>query len=399
MKLFYIAINRDGKRSRGFIEAADVPRAAAYLRERSLIPIQIEKGQINRSVSINFFNRITSKDVIFFTRQLSSMLTSGITLAQSLSIFKNQIKKPQMVSLLEGIISSVEDGKSFSSALEQYPNAFSNIYVSLIKAGESAGLLDKVMGRLAETLEKREKLKSEVRSALIYPVIVISLMVVVVIIMMVFVVPQLSTLYDSLNIPLPITTQIVVFASKFLIKYLLVIIVGFIIILFYFNHWRKTEKGKFIVDTLILRIPIFGKLIMQTMMVEFSRTFGLLIGTGSLVIDALNKSREVIGNTIYKNAIKQVAENVEQGVSIGDAMSVNPIFPSILVEMVKIGEQTGKLDDSLMRVSEYFEHEVEQTVKALTTAMEPLIMIMLAVGVGFLIFAIITPIYSLISSF
>lgn len=316
---------------------------------------------------------------------------------QALQILKNQVQNPAMAEVIRGVIASVEEGKSFSLAISKYPNVFSPIYVSLIRASETAGLLDKVLLRLADNLEKQQKLRSMIRSALTYPVIVIILMVVVMSIMMIFVIPQLSGLYDNMGIELPLPTQIVVGISNFMIKFWPFMIGGTVLGVFYFRKWRKTPTGKSIIDRIVLKLPVFGKLITQSIMVEFSRTFGLLVGTGSLVVESLNESADVVGNMYYRSAILDLGRKVEKGVTIGDAMLSDPLFPPIIVEMVKIGEQTGKLDDSLLRVSEYFEREVEQTIKTLTTAMEPFIMIILAVGVGFLILSIITPIYNLIS--
>lgn len=400
MKLFYIAVDAQGKKVKGFIEASDTARAALFLRERSLVPVRIEKEQVSQLMpSISVVHKIKSRDVIFFTRQLSTMLSSGLTLTQSLSILKNQVHKQNMLSLIEGIITNIEEGKSFSETLALYPNIFSPVYISLIRASETAGLLDKVMLRLSESLEKRDILQSKIKGALVYPIIVIILMIIVTLIMMLFVVPQLSTLYTSMNIQMPLPTVIIISLSEFVSKYILYIIIVTAILILYFNKWRVSEKGKKIYDSLLLKLPIFGKLIQFSLLTEFARTFGLLVGTGALIIEALQKSADVMGNVIYKNAVINVAHNVEKGVSIGDAMSMDPLFPPILVEMVKVGEKTGKLDDSLMRVSDYFEREDEQIVKTLTSAMEPFIMVMLAIGVGFLIISIITPIYNLLSAF
>lgn len=400
MKLFYIAVGKDGKRVKGFIEAADVSKAAGYLRDHALLPVKIEQESAKNTFSfLKFVQKVKNKDVIFFTRQLASMLTSGLTISQSLGLLINQAQKQSVAAMIQGIVISVEEGKSLSEAVSQYPNVFSPVYISLVKAGESTGLLDKVMIRLADTLEKRDKLHAQIRSALLYPTIVVSLMVVVVIVMMVVVIPQLNTLYESLNVTLPLPTQIIIWLSHFFTAYYIVIIIGAGLIGYYSNKWRKTEKGKMLLDRISLKVPIFSKLVKESTVSEFARTFGMLVGTGSLVIDSLNKTADVLGNGVYRREVKKVAENVEKGVSIGDSMGTSALFPPILVEMVKVGEQTGKLDDSLMRVSEYFEREVEQTVKALTTAMEPIIMVILALGVGFLIIAIITPIYKIISSF
>ena len=224
-------------------------------------------------------------------------------------------------------------------------------------------------------------------------------MIAVTIIMMLFVIPQISSLYESMELQMPLPTQIIIEISKMVRQYILIfIVIGFIAVL-YSNKWRKSENGKNLLDKLILKLPIFGKLIKYSVLTEFARTFGLLVGTGALVVDGLNKSADVMGNNVFKRAVIKVAENVEKGVTIGDAMNNNPLFPSILVEMVKVGEQTGKLDESLMRVADYFEQEDEQIVHTLTSSMEPFIMIVLAVGVGFLVISIITPIYNLLSSF
>lgn len=400
MKLFYIAIGADGKRVKGFIEAADSSKAAVYLRQRSLLPIRIEKQK--QSTLLPFlspFNKMSNQDLVFFTRQVATMLSSGLTLTQVLGIIRNQVQKQDVAVVVDNIITSIEEGKSFSEALSKYPNIFSPIYMYLIKASESAGLLDKVMLRLADSLEKRSKLKAKIKAALVYPMIVILLMIVVTIVMLLFVIPQLSGLYSSMEIQMPLPTRIIIFISEIVTKYILMFIVAALIIGVYVNKWRRSESGKNIIDRITLDIPIFGRLIKFSLLTEFSRTFGLLIGTGALVIDALNRSADIMGNNTYKKAVLQVADDVEKGVSIGDSMSHNELFPPILIEMVKVGEQTGKLDESLMRISDYFEQESEQTVHTLTTAIEPIIMVILAIGVGFLIISIITPIYNLLSSF
>ncbi len=396
MKLLYRAVNQQGKIVHGIIEAKDIPDAAAYLRSQNFIPIQI-KEQTSKGFLLILRKKSAKSDLVFFTRQLSSMLTSGLTLMQSLNILRNQIQNPAMQEVVQGIISTIQEGKSFSDSIAKYPKVFSPIYISLVKAAESSGLLDKVLLRLADNLEKQQKLKSMIRSALLYPIIVIIMMIAVIAVMMIFVIPQLSVLYENLNIELPLATRIVVGLSNLTIKFWPFLVGGIVVLVYYFRRWGKTPTGKMIIDGLILKVPIFGKLIAQSAMVEFTRTFGLLVGTGSLVVESLNQSSDVVGNYHYRNAILEVGRKVEKGVTIGDAMLTDPLFPSIVVEMVKIGEQTGKLDESLLRVSEYFEREVEQTIKTLTTAMEPFIMVVLAIGVGFLIISIITPIYNLIS--
>jgi type IV pilus assembly protein PilC len=398
MRLRYKAITKDGKVSQGLLDAKDIGETAGYLRARGLVPISITRIDNQLWASLPFFNAVKSTDLIIFTRQLSSMLTSGLTLMRALEILKEQVTTQTLVEVITSIIADVQEGKTFAQAIEKYPKVFSHIYVSIIKAGEESGLLDKVLLRLADNLEKQSKLKGTVKSALMYPAIVITMMAGVMIVMMVFVLPQLTILYKNLGVGLPLPTQIVVGFSNIVVATWPIILAGLAILMFFYRKWSKTTDGRLVIDSLMLKLPIFGKLIEQSILAEFARTLGLLVGTGTLVVDALLETAETTGNVNYKNAITAVSKQVEKGVSVGDALAYYPLFPPLLIQLVKIGEQTGKVDETLGKASEYFEREVDGKVKTLTTAMEPFIMIILGVGVAFLIISVITPIYSLISS-
>ena len=399
MRLYYRAVTQDGKQIRGLIEAKDVKEAAEYLRKHQLIPVTlIPETKTGFMRFLPFLRQAKASDIVFFTRQLSSMITSGLTLIQALNVLKNQVQSAALSEIVQSLIGDIEDGLPLSKALEKFPQVFSAIYIALVKTAESSGLLDKVLSQLAENLEKKEQLKRTIRGALLYPIIVVVLMVVVMIVMMIFVVPQLTALYGSLNLSLPLPTVIVIGISNFIINYWYIVIIVSIVLFFYLRSWYGKPSGKKLVDTYLLKMPIFGNLFRDSMMAEFTRTLSLLISSGSLVVESLLKSADVVGNMLYQEAISLVAKRVEKGISMGDAMEATPLFPPMVVEMVKIGEQTGKLDNSLLKASEYFEREVEGKVKVLTTLLEPIIMVLLAVGVGFLIIAIITPIYNLISN-
>lgn len=398
MKLYYRAVAPDGKSVSGLIDAKDPKEVATYLRAHKLTPIKITPVAKTGLSKLPFVNRPKLKDRIFFTRQLSSMLTSGLTLMASLQIVRNQIPNPAMSQVVQEIITSVESGKVFSSALEKYPDIFPPIYIALIRTAESTGLLDKVLLRLADDLEKQDKLQRTIKSALMYPAIVLVIMFLVMIMMSIFVLPQLTSLYTNINVPLPLSTQIILGFSGFLGKIWYIVLAGAFGGAYYLRKWYAKPTGKRMVDSLVIRMPVFGNLIKQTMMSEFTRTLGLLIGAGSLVVESLLKCSDVVGNVLYRDAIVLVSERVEKGITMGDAMGASPLFPAMVVEMVKIGEQTGKLEDSLLRSSEYFEREVDQSVKNMTTLIEPIIIVFLAIGVGFLIFSIVTPIYGLIST-
>lgn len=398
MKISFRASAPDGKITQGVLEARSIDEAVGFLRNKGLLPLSIKEEKKQDIPFADFFNKTSTQDVVLFTRQLASVLASGLTLMQALNILKEQIQNPQMREIVDSLIADVQEGKSFADAIAKYPKVFSNIYISLIRAAESSGFLDKVLLRLADNLEKQQKLSGTIKAALAYPIIVVILMIVVMVVMMIFVIPQLSVLYQNLNIPLPFATQVVMAISNFIIAFWPLVIGLVVAGVVALQRWGKTDSGKYVLDSVKLKLPIFGNLIRKTVMAEFSRTFGLLVGAGTLVVQSLNESADTTGNVIYKSAINEVAKRVEKGVSIGDAMSAFDIFPPILVQMVKIGEQTGKLDESLLRVSEYFEREVDGVVRTLTTAMEPFIMIVLGIGVAFLIISIITPIYNLTSN-
>ena len=398
MRLRYKAVSQDGKKLRGFVEAREAQDAAYYLRQRGLIPIEITKDKELEIVKlIPGIGKIGGKDLVLFTRQMSSMLSSGLTLIKSLEVLKDQMNNKILKETLGGVLLDIQEGKSFSKAISKYPEIFPPIYISTVKAGESSGLLDKVFLRLANNLEKEQRLRNTVKGALLYPIIVITLMVVVVFIMMIFVIPTVNKLYEELNSELPLATKIVVEISNLFVRgWIFIVAIG--AVFFYgFFRWKKSVKGREMYDRYILRFPLFGRIMRETILTEFSRTFGLLVGTGTLIVDALLQSAGVTGNKVYEKSIIEVSERVEKGMSIGEAMSYYGEFPPLLIQLVKVGEETGKLDENLMKASEYFEEEVNQAVKNLTTVMEPFIIIVLAIGVGFLIFSIITPIYGLLS--
>ncbi|MEK7534561.1 MAG: type II secretion system F family protein [Patescibacteria group bacterium] len=400
MKLFYKAVTGEGKILSGIIEANDIRDAAYYLRSKELFPITITKKENNRLLSMLpfFSNKVRRKDILVFTRQLSLMLVSGLTLVKSLDILKNQATNEAMREIIDGVITDIQEGLSFSKALLKHPDMFSTVYVSIIKASEASGLLDKSLIRLADNLEKEQKLRGTIKAAFTYPTIVVIMMIVVVFIMMIFVIPKLTDLYKDLNVELPLATKIVVSMSHLTVAFWPIILGAGVLFSFLLRRLSKTEEGKMLIDNLVLKLPILAPIIKKTILAEFSRTLGLLIGSGTLVVESLAETADIAGNVHFKNAILDTSRRVEKGVTVGDALSVYTLFPPILIQLVKVGEQTGKLDETLLKASEYFEGEIDQAVKTLTTAMEPLIMVTLGVGVGFLIFSIITPIYKLTSS-
>ncbi|HRN96695.1 MAG TPA: type II secretion system F family protein [Candidatus Levybacteria bacterium] len=396
MEFRYTAIQKNGEKEKGIIEANTQKEVIDFLRTKSLTPLSVSEVK-KFSASLKMLQKVKTSDIVLFTRQLSSMILTGLTLLESLTILKKQAPNPAMREIIDDLIANVSEGTSLSQALAKHPEAFSEVYIALVQAAEASGLLDKVLARLAENLERSEDLKKQIRSALFYPMIIIVGMMGVITVMNIFVIPQLGTLYESLNLDLPIATQIVLTMSKLFTTFFPVVIVAAIGGFFLFRRFRKTESGIKTIDTVKLRMPVIGKIIHLSIVDEISRTLSLLVTSGSSIIESLNITARVAGNFYYREAINRSSALVEKGVPLSTALDNQNMFEPIVIQMVKVGESTGKMDESLLKLSEYFERDMTLKIKTLTTSIEPLLIIVLGVSVGFLIFSVITPIYSLIT--
>lgn len=397
MEYKYVAVNLDGKKEVGELDTNTEKEVLEFLRASKLTPLKIEPLEKSQSTILAYFNRVKSSDIILFTRQLSSMILTGLTLIESLNLLKKQADKPKMRKLVEDLINDVSEGKALSEALQNHKDVFSPVYISLITAAEEGGLLDKVLLRLADNLEKSDDVRKKVRSALFYPAIIISGVLIVIILMNIFVIPQLGELYESLDLELPLTTQIVVTSSNLTRTLLPAFIIGGIVGIIFLRKYIKTEAGVRIIDKIKLKTPVFGDIIRLSSFDEISRTLSLLVTSGSSLISAIKISADVSGNYYYRTALLNSANLVEKGAGLSVALENQKVFPPLMVQMVKVGEATGKIDESLLKVSEYFERDLELKVKNLTTAIEPILIIVLGISVAFLIISVITPIYGLIS--
>lgn len=397
MEYKYISVNLDGKKEIGQIEANTEKEVLEFLRASKLTPLKVEPLEKSQSAIMGYFNRVKGSDIILFTRQLSSMILTGLTLIESLNLLRKQADKPKMKRLIEDLINDVSEGKSFSDALSNHKDVFSPVYISLITAAEEGGLLDKVLARLADNLEKSDEVRKKVRSALFYPGIIVSGVLIVIVLMNIFVIPQLGDLYESLDLELPVMTQIVVTTSNLTRTFFPLVILALIGGVVLLRRYSKTEAGIKIIDKFKLKAPVFGDIVRLSSFDEISRTLSLLVTSGSSLISAIKISSDVSGNYYYKAALINAANLVEKGAGLSVALENQNVFPPLMIQMVKVGEATGKIDESLLKVSEYFERDLELKVKNLTTAIEPILIIVLGVSVAFLIISVITPIYGLIS--
>lgn len=396
----YRARDQSGKMVTGLVEAPAAASAAQLLRDRSLFVIHLQETHERLGMStFTKMKRVGSGDVVNFTRQLATMIVAGLPLPEALTILRIQTTNPAFASVLNDIEHQIVSGGNLGDSLAKYSNIFSSIYIALVRAGESSGTLDQVLLRLSESLESQREFQSKVKGAMIYPVIIVIGMVGVVTVMMTVVVPKLTDLYKDFGISLPLSTQILISVSNFMVHFWWLLIGGIVGAVYLFNRWKKTETGELIVDTLLLKIPLFGDLQKKVILVEFTRTLGMLITSGIHILEGLQILKNSLGNVLFRKAIEEISKKVEKGFPLGDTFAQHKEFPPIVSQMMKVGEETGKLDDTLLKLSKYFETESDNLVRGLTAAIEPIIMVVLGIGVGFIVISVITPIYSLTSQF
>jgi len=397
----YKARGNDGKIVSGLVEAPSESVAARLLHEKQLFVINLRESseKYNFSGLFQRFQRVSFTDTVNFTRQLATMVVAGLSLPEALTILRTQTTSKVFATMLQEVEHQIVSGGSLADSLAKYPAYFPSTYIALVRAGESSGTLDQVLTRLADILESQREFRGKVSGALIYPVIIVIGMTAVVFIMMTVVVPKLTDLYKDFNIELPASTRLLMGISSFFVHFWWLMILGIIGAVTLFTRWRKTPEGELVVDSLMLKIPLFGELQKKIMLVEFTRTLGMLIASGIHILEGLRILKQSLGNVVFRNAITEIAKKVEKGFPLGDTFAQFEVFPPIVSQMMKVGEETGKLDDTLTKLSRYFETESEHLVKGLTTAIEPIIMVVLGLGVGFIVISVITPIYNLTSQF
>jgi len=397
VKFRYAAKNLAGQTVRGVVEAANVGLAAALVREQKLVPMgltPVRAGIPGLSNLTRMTGRVSASDLANFTRQLSTMITAGLPLTDALNLLRVQ-SSPALAPVVTTVLSDVQAGVALSAAMTKHPKVFSKVYVALVRAGETAGIMEKIMMRLAENSEKSREFRSKVIGAMIYPIIILVAMVLVVAVMVLVVIPKLTALYADFGSELPTATKMVIAMSDFSVRYWWAVLAGTAGITSAVRAYVNTEAGRFQWDLLMYRIPVTGSLAKQVMLTEMSRTLGLLVGAGVSVVESLNIVAEAMGNVVVRKEMLRVSKQVEKGFPVSISFSESSIFPPLIGQMVAVGEETGKLDDVMAKLSSYFESESTEKVKGLTTAIEPIILVVMAVGVGFLMYAIIMPIYQI----
>ncbi len=393
----YKAINRNKQAVSGLVEAPSDTAAAGVLKEKDLAIISLAEkaGKANMEIEIPFLNNVKPKDVVIFSRQFSVLISAGVALVQSLRLLTEQTSNPKFRKIIVAVGEEVDGGARLSDSLEKRADVFSPFYVNVIRSGETSGKLDEVLNYLADELEKDYDMTSKIKGAMIYPAFVLFALGGVAVVMMVFVVPKLTDMMKETGGELPLATKMLMAASGFMLGYwwLILLILGGIIV--GYRLFVKMPAGKRIVDTTLLGLPIFGKLYQKIYLVRFTRSFQTLLIGGVNIARALRICADVVDNYVYKKLILDTKEKVEDGDSVSSVFSESNKVPIMVSQMMSIGEETGKLDVVLDKVTDFYTREINNTVANLMTLMEPIIMIFLGVGVGVMVAAIILPMYNM----
>lgn len=392
----YVAKDKDAQVIKAEIQAESEQAAVKLLQEEEYLPISIKLKGEKISPLAKFKNRVGSKDRILFTRQLATLINAGLPLVQSLHAVVEQIDNPGLNKIIKDVITTVESGKSFSEALAEHPKVFSTIYINLVAAGETSGTLDEALERVATQQEKDAAIISKVRGAMIYPAIVLVVIVGVMIFLLLSVLPHIESLYEDIGENLPFITQMLVNVANFITQFWYVVLVVSGLVIYGFIRYLKTTNGKKIKDKALIKMPLFGPIFMKLYMARFSRTSSTLLETGVQMLESLRITAEAVNNVHVSNSIMTASGKVRNGNALSKSLENDPYFLSLVPQMIRIGEQSGAISSMLKKIAGYYEDELDQQIKNISTVIEPALMIVMGILAGVIIAAILLPIYGLV---
>jgi type IV pilus assembly protein PilC len=394
----YRVRDRQGKLVSGTLVGDSEQLVLGRLREMGYIPVQVteQKAGLKREFSLRP-GHVKLKDLAIFSRQFSTMVNSGLPILKSLAILSEQTESTALAKVVTEVRLAVERGDSLSAAMAKHPKAFNNLFVSMVRSGETGGVLDSVLLRLADTIESEVELRQRIKSAMTYPVVVLAMVMLILTAMLLFVVPQFKDIYAQLGGTLPLPTRILMNISEALQKYWYLFILGSIGFVFAFNRYKKTPAGRAQVDALKLRVPVFGPLFHKTALSRFASTLSVLLRSGVPILQSLDIVSETVNNQVISKAVKDVEESVKEGESIARPLEKHAVFPPMVVQMLGVGEETGAVDTMLEKVAQFYDNEVKATVDALTSLIEPVMIAIIGGAVGAAVIALYLPMFNIIN--
>ncbi len=392
----WVAQTKKGRKLKGEIDAATETIALSQLKKRNFTVKKLKLKPKDIFESISFLKpKVSKKDLVVFTRQFSTMIDAGLPLVQGLTILAEQSENPTFKAVLKEITKDVEGGSTLAEAMKKHPKIFDSLFVNLVAAGEVGGILDTILRRLAQFIEKAERLKGQIKGAMTYPIVVMAIAIIVIAVILVFVIPVFEDMFKSFGSALPTPTQIVVNMSRFLKGNIHWVIIALGALVYGFKRYRNTASGRKRTDTLFLKLPIFGDLLKKTAVARFTRTLGTMISSGVPILDALEIVAKTAGNVVIEEIIYEVRGSIAEGQTIAEPLSENDIFPGMVIQMIAVGEATGALDSMLEKIADFYDEEVDAAVAALTSMLEPLLMLFLGGSIGGLVIAMYLPIFGM----
>ncbi len=394
----YEVRDRQGKLVTGTLEGESEAAVVSKLRQMGYIVVNIkEKAEKGLNLSFGGLKRIKSKDLTVFSRQFATMINSGLSLTKSLNILGEQTQNSRLAKLIIEVKQDVESGRALSEALSKHTKTFPSIFISMVRAGETGGILDQVLLRIAEHFEKESALRSRIRSAMAYPIAMFVFSMLIVFIMVTFIVPMFVKMFSQLGGTLPLPTRILLVVSGAIRKGFIVWILMTVGAIYGFRKYGATEKGRYTIDNLKTRLPVFGQLSKKIAIARFTRTFGTLVSSGVSILQALEIVGEAAGNAVVARAVKHTRTSIKEGETIASPLSQSPIFPPMVVHMISVGEETGSLDAMLIKIADFYDEEVATMVESLTSMIEPLMIMVMGIVLGFIVVSLYMPMFNVIT--
>lgn len=391
------ATSSTGDKKKGTMEAANPEAVHAFLRRQGLNPNKVKAKPKEIHISIpGFSEKVSDRDIVIFTRQFATMIDAGLPLVQCLEILAGQADNKTLGKTLSTVQSDVEGGAAYAEALGKHPKIFDELYVNMVAAGETGGILDTILNRLAAYMEKHMKLKKQIKAAMVYPLTIMGVAGGVIAILMIFVIPKFAAMFTGLGGELPLLTRIVIQMSDFAASYrMLLAIGGFFVFSFLFKRYYATVKGQRRIDGILLKAPVAGPLVRKVAVAKFTRTLGTMLSSGVPLLDALEICAKTAGNKVVEEAVFMTRESISEGRTIADPLEETGVFPPMVVQMISVGEATGALDAMLNKIADFYDDEVDTAVGAMTSLMEPIMMVFLGGVIGFVVIAMYLPIFKM----
>lgn len=397
----YIARDGNGEEVNGTLEAENSSHLAGQLKEKGYYVTSIEKKKEKKDLGeyFNFGNRVKINDLAVFSQQFAAMIDAGVSLVESLQILREQIDHSRLREVIIEIQEDVETGTGLAESMQKHPDVFPNLYCQLVKAGEAGGVLDQVLNKLAEHYERQDELTNMIKSALYYPLTILAVGIVVVIFLVVKVVPQFVSMFKGFGGTLPLPTRMLLGISNFIQGYWWGILAVLGLVAFFLYYYKNTAREQYVFDSFVLKIPVIGKMMKKIYISRFSSTLAILLDSGVDMLSSLAIVEDVVGNKVYARCLTEARIQVREGTGLSEPLSKADEFPTMVTQMIKVGEETGAIDEMLFKVSDFYDREVENSVEGTVSLIEPLMIVLLAVGVGFVAISIVTPMFDMFQHF